>query len=346
MKYVLGIFIIWLHLSCSNVENSKHTFSDNKNDIQANHLISIDSFLILQEKADVRILQVSKLEEYNKAHIPNAYPIWRPDYGNYTNPNISGMRPSHSQLQNLLRKINVPDDTKLILYDHKGNADAFRFAWVLELSGFDNYYILNGGLEFWKENNLPISNIPAPFPDSSNFQLERISELSSLATFDDVLAAMNDPNSIIIDTRELHEYFGEPFVQKNKLYRFKKGAFINGHIPNAIHLNWSQLTDLNGDHRIKSMKDLHYDLEQAGISPDKKIIVYCQSGSRSSHTSFVFREVLKYPHVKNYDGSWIEWSYRHSIDSSIPIMQKTDSTEFNILYNRLLKEIEELDLES
>jgi thiosulfate/3-mercaptopyruvate sulfurtransferase len=30
-------------------------------------------------------------------------------------------------------------------------------------------------------------------------------------------------------------------------------------------------------------------------------------GERSAHTGFVLRELLGYPDVRNYDGSWTEW---------------------------------------
>jgi thiosulfate/3-mercaptopyruvate sulfurtransferase len=38
------------------------------------------------------------------------------------------------------------------------------------------------------------------------------------------------------------------------------------------------------------------------------IFVYCHSGVRSAHTTFVLTQLLAYKNVKNYDGSWTEWS--------------------------------------
>ncbi|MEL6272933.1 MAG: rhodanese-like domain-containing protein, partial [Chloroflexota bacterium] len=40
----------------------------------------------------------------------------------------------------------------------------------------------------------------------------------------------------------------------------------------------------------------------------KEILTYCQTGVRSAHTWFVLTELLGYPNVRNYDGSWIEWA--------------------------------------
>ena len=44
-----------------------------------------------------------------------------------------------------------------------------------------------------------------------------------------------------------------------------------------------------------------------GITGDKDIVVYCRIGERSSHSWFVLHELLGYPNVRNYDGSWTEW---------------------------------------
>ena len=41
--------------------------------------------------------------------------------------------------------------------------------------------------------------------------------------------------------------------------------------------------------------------------PDKPTIAYCRIGERSAHTWFVLTELLGYPNVRNYDGSWTEW---------------------------------------
>jgi thiosulfate/3-mercaptopyruvate sulfurtransferase len=44
-----------------------------------------------------------------------------------------------------------------------------------------------------------------------------------------------------------------------------------------------------------------------GITDDKEIVTYCRIGERSSHTWFVLTQVLGYPKVRNYDGSWTEY---------------------------------------
>lgn len=46
--------------------------------------------------------------------------------------------------------------------------------------------------------------------------------------------------------------------------------------------------------------------ESKGITLDKEVIAYCRVVERSSHSWFVLKYLLRYPNVKNYDGSWTE----------------------------------------
>ena len=41
--------------------------------------------------------------------------------------------------------------------------------------------------------------------------------------------------------------------------------------------------------------------------PTGPVIAYCRIGERSSHTWFVLKELLGFPNVRNYDGSWTEY---------------------------------------
>jgi rhodanese-related sulfurtransferase len=47
--------------------------------------------------------------------------------------------------------------------------------------------------------------------------------------------------------------------------------------------------------------------EGQGLTPDLEVVAYCRIGERSAHSWFVLHELLGYPSVRNYDGSWTEW---------------------------------------
>jgi len=333
-NYSLWCFVCFLISSCS--QESVNVDSCNKDDIsspyimtakQAHQSISVDDNIIL--------IHICEEKTFYQEHIPNAINLWRPDFRSKAKSEISGLKCSRMELEELLSNIGIDSSSLLLVYDGKGSVDAFRFTWVLDYYGFHNHKVINGGLNSWKKAGYPTTIDITVIRPSTEFKIDASSDNSLLASLEDVKFAINDPNTIIVDTRESYEYLGQPFISKNKVYQFKKGALASGAIPTAIHLNWSILSDLADDHRIKCERDLRYDLAKLGITPDKKVIVYCQSGSRSSHTAFVLRHILDYPNVKNYDGSWIEWSYEYLHNTSVNIDQKTDRSKVKEMTRQL-----------
>jgi thiosulfate/3-mercaptopyruvate sulfurtransferase len=85
----------------------------------------------------------------------------------------------------------------------------------------------------------------------------------------------------------------------------QEGASRTGHIPSALSIPWAQA--VRDDGTFKSPDELRELYGAKGVTPEKEVLAYCRIGERSAHTWFVLRELLGYPDVKNYDGSWTEW---------------------------------------
>lgn len=313
--YFLLTYVVLLLNACSS-DTKPVEYSDDKSDIKADNLVdpNIAHDLLLENPESYILIHVSKKEAYAKEHLPNAINIWRPDYGCDHSEPFGGLIPSREKLEALLQSFGFADGKTLLIYDLKANVDALRFAWVLQLYGFDDFKIISGGLKYWKLSGLEVTNEKSEAPQKSNYQLQDYFDESMIANYGDVRSAINDTNTIIIDTREEYEYLGEPFKFKDSILGYKIGAFDRGSIPTAIHLNWSNFADLKGDHRIKAENDLRHDLKIHGVDEQKNIILYCQSGSRTSHTFYVLKSILGFQNVKNYDGSWLEWSYYSTLD--------------------------------
>ena len=207
--------------------------------------------------------------------------------------------------------------------------------------GHEQAFVLNGGKVAWTIDGYALDTLAARVPAPVNYQFERAPDLARLIEKDELIQLLQDTNYVLLDTREPEEYRGIPYIDKGVCYPYKKGAFTYGRIPGSVHLNWSDAVDLHGDHRFKSLKDLRYNFEQAGITPEKTIIAYCQSGVRSAHTTFVLTEILGYPNVRNYDGSWIEWSYYALQDTSLPIESDVDELEHQRLLAELNKSLQD-----
>lgn len=249
---------------------------------------------------DIVLIDVRPKAAFDKGHIIGAQQVWRPDIRSKAFP-FGGMMLEKEALAQLMGSLGATAQSKIILYDSKGNVDAARLWWMLTFYGHSNSYLLNGGLQACPPS-LMSQDSTVVQPTSFVFSNPERPELK--ASKADVLAAIQDDATFLLDCRTLEEYIGTVM---------KTGAFRAGHIPSAVHLNYSEAIAYENNCIFRDYADLVERFKN--IPKDKKIIVYCQSGVRSAHTTFVLRELLGYSNVSNYDGSWIEWSY----DKKMPI---------------------------
>jgi thiosulfate/3-mercaptopyruvate sulfurtransferase len=107
----------------------------------------------------------------------------------------------------------------------------------------------------------------------------------------------------LVDVRSPGEYSGELLAMPDYP---QEGALRGGHIPGAANVPWKRAA--NEDGTFKSADDLRAIYEgELGLGANDDIVAYCRIGERSSHTWFVLSQLLGFHHVRNYDGSWVEW---------------------------------------
>lgn len=83
-----------------------------------------------------------------------------------------------------------------------------------------------------------------------------------------------------------------------------------GRIPGAKWIDWLEFIHTNKETGFSSFKtpdETKQMLEQNGISKDNQVLIYCFKGSRAS-TVMITMLLAGYHNVKNYFGSWNEWS--------------------------------------
>lgn len=112
-----------------------------------------------------------------------------------------------------------------------------------------------------------------------------------------------------IDTSWLQGHTDDPNV---RIVEVDEDTGMNalGHIPNAIPWNWFEdlpwSRGVNEDGTFKSAGELTELYSGAGVQRGLPVVAYCRIGERSTHTWFLLHELLGYPTVANYDGSWTE----------------------------------------
>jgi thiosulfate/3-mercaptopyruvate sulfurtransferase len=204
-------------------------------------------------------------------------------------------------IQHLLEMRGVSETKEVVFYDEWSGMRAARGLWFMEFFGHPNARMLDGGTKAWQEAGLPLTT-EAVAPKAAHFEVSERRDV--LATVDDVLDALNKNDAAVLDTRSLGEYTGTHV-------RAARG----GAIPGAIHIEWTDNLDSSG--KFKSNVELETMYRRAGITPDKKVISYCQGGYRAAH-SYVALRLIGFPRVRNYIGSWKEWGDRTDLPIETP----------------------------
>ncbi len=297
-SYLFGIIVLVLALAtvggAVQLEEKYQDYADQRVLISPAH-----AFELMETENNIVFVDVRQADQFDEGHISGAVNIWRPNYGASSGEwDYRGMRGSPEKIHELLGNLGIDNETRVVVYTHSSGHDAFRFAWLITMYGHDRnlVHVLDGFFPAWQAAGLPVSNEAAGITQTTYIPTGT-QDLTRLASLEDIDRALLDPNVIILDTRTPEEWWG--IAQYD-------GAFRKGHIPGAIHVNFTNNFDENG---IRSAAELRAIYEAAGITPDKEIIVYCQSGVRSAMTTTILADVLGYPNVRNYDGSWIEYSY-------------------------------------
>jgi len=245
----------------------------------------------------VRFVEVDvDTSAYEQSHVPGAV-AW-----NWTSQLSDGIRRdivSGEGLAALLSSSGIGQDTHIVLYGDNNNWFAAWAYWQLKLHGWQRVSILNGGRKYWVDNGLPVTVDVPSYPATTVTVGEPDRTLRAFR--DDVLTRLGDPGLALVDVRSPAEFNGEIIAPPG----MSETAQRAGRIPGATSAPWAQTVNEDGTFKDADTLAAHYAAK--GITPDKDVIAYCRIGERSSHSWFVLHELLGFPRVKNYDGSWTEY---------------------------------------
>ena len=243
--------------------------------------------------------------KYLLGHIPNAVHIGK--WQDFTQK-IKGVRGLLIKNPNLIAsKFNsygIHPSKTIVIYgepDDPWRTDG-RFFWMFERFGFNKVIILEGGLESWKTSGSKLE-FGQGKPSAKSLLTAKDIRLNPDVSADQqwIMERLGSKNIAIIDNRTREEFHGaNPY-----------GSPRGGHIPTAVHIHWPDFFLPNG--YMKSKNELLNILNHFNITHEKEVIVYCTGGVRSAMAYFVLRH-LGYK-VRNYDGSWWDWSQ----NSKLPI---------------------------
>lgn len=249
----------------------------------------------LQSSTPPLVIDLRPPEDFATGHIPGAVhlDLWGVSLID-TDP--APLKAFMWMIDHLFNLRGVSASTPVVVYDEQSGVRAARAFWFLEYFGHPRVQLLDGGFGAWVSARLPVTReATAPLKSTwSGTPQER-----TIATWRDVHARLGNPDVVLLDTRSDGEYNGTTV-------RAKRG----GRIPGAVHIEWTR--NLGEDGAFKPASELRAMYQQAGVTPNKEVVTYCQGGYRAANAYLALR-LLGYPRIRNYTGSWKEWGDREEL---------------------------------
>ena len=103
------------------------------------------------------------------------------------------------------------------------------------------------------------------------------------------------PETILADARSLEEYVGKEIAGHPSPWTYS--------LSDQCAMEWISQPRCNAE-RFAAIKE---SLEERGLHEGQEVVCYCTGGVRSGWVYFVLK-IVGYHRVKNYPGSWWEWS--------------------------------------
>jgi thiosulfate/3-mercaptopyruvate sulfurtransferase len=184
----------------------------------------------------------------------------------------------------------------VVVYESGFGMRAARVGWMLEYAGAHKVFLLEGGFQGWRKSHLPTES-KIVRPNRQTFRLKPVSRL--LATADEI---RSDRSAQILDVRTEGEFTGKEGRDCDKR---------RGRIPRARWLEWTNF--IHERKRFKSRSEMASVLKEKGLGKNRSVVVtYCHRGARAAAAYYALRS-LGFGNVKNYVGSWHEWSDRKNL---------------------------------
>lgn len=212
----------------------------------------------------------------------------------------------------LFSRLGIRWDRPVVVYSagESLDIDATFLVWLLAGHGHPGVYLLDGGHAKWEIERRPTDQTyprfePAPAPPTP-FAPAR-------AELADVRRAIGDSGAMLVDARPPDQYAGDAGAQMRR-----------GHIPGAVSHYWQDdLVRRDFGLVWKPVEELRASYAAQRVTPERDIIVYCNTSTEASHVFFALRYLLEYPRVRIYVGSWNEWAE----NEALPVERKSRGAE-------------------
>lgn len=231
---------------------------------------------------EVVLIDARPMRDFLASHIPGAQSV-TPENLRASAGGVPASLYPPEVLDALFARVGIEATGHVVVYGNESDVDATYVATAARIAGAACVSVLDGGFARWKGEGRPVTADRAVAPQVRRHFRSNTSLLVPVA---EVLTRVGDGKTVFLDVRTEEQWAA-------------------GRIPGAKNRPWKK--DV-ADGSFRPAAEIRAELEAAGISWEKPVVVYCNSGHQASEGFYMLKYKLGHPDVRLYDGSWLEWS--------------------------------------
>ncbi|MCF1434104.1 3-mercaptopyruvate sulfurtransferase [Agrobacterium vitis] len=233
-------------------------------------------------------------DEYASGHIPGAVFFDQDQIADHSS-SLPHTLPSPERFSEAVGKLGIADTDTIVVYDGPGVYSAPRVWWMLRVMGARDVFVLDGGLDGWKQQGLPLEvDLPEPAPAIFNATFSE----AQVTSFAEMRTIVDEGLKQVADARPAGRFTGQDAEPR--------AGIRSGHMPGARSVPASILSE-NG--RLKDLSALRAIFTEAGIDLTRPIVTSCGSGVTAAAVTLALQSLGHHDNTL-YDGSWSEWGSR------------------------------------
>jgi len=235
------------------------------------------------------ILDARPKADWEVGHIPGAIQF---SWDNYTRTDAKGIKFSSFPPQELavaLAGLGIDEKSPVAVYgdaDKSWGSEGYDI-WLLSWLGHKGpVRLLNGGIQAWRNQNLPLNRGPEkPAAKKARYLVDL--KPRYIVSTEDIQKGKGP--YVLVDVRSTFEWF-------------------KGRIPGAIHIPWEDFHTGKDRHPLPPA-ELKKLLARHGVDTSRPVVYYCLGGVRSAY-AWMAHQLAGLPDARNYKGSWAAWEKR------------------------------------
>lgn len=244
----------------------------------------------LKTNKNLVVIDVNAADVYAKQHIQGAINLFVKEL--YKAGAVEGQLKPNKELAAIFGKKGVSNTAKIVVYEDSSNKHNSRIWWILKSLGATDVSILHFNADELAAAGIPLTATPVTGKATTFILTKSAYKACSMADVQKL-----PQGTLLLDGREKEEFNGVDAAKKSK-----------GHIPGSVWMNYKEVLTATGAY--KSKDEIIATAAKFGATPEKPIVVYCNSGVKASVLYVALKEIAGFQNVQYYAGSYAEWASR------------------------------------